>query len=341
MHKSRLKELLDGFPKARIAVIGDYFLDKWLLIERSLDEASIETGLTAYQVTGKRLCPGAAGTVTNNLAALNVGEIYAVGFTGDDGEGYELIQMLNATCVRTDYLYKYEGVFTPAYIKPLFNSKPHPEETHRLDIRNREIIPKHIEDKVIESLYEVSKKVDAIIALDQVVEQNTGVVTDRVREALADLARTKSGLIIYADSRAYTQRFKDIIIKCNHLEALNAVYPDWKGEINEAKVKECALGLTKRMKKPVFITWGSFGIVAAYGEKAIRIPAIKVEGPLDICGAGDSATAGIVSSLCCGASIEEAVLIGNITASITIQQIGTTGTATVEDILNRFNAYFF
>lgn len=339
MNEARLKELLDGFPKVRIAVLGDFFLDKWLLINRSLDETSLETGLTAYQVTGKRLCPGAAGTITNNLAALNVGEIYALGFVGDDGEGYELKQGLRATGVRTDFLYKYEEVFTPAYIKPLFNSKPHPEETHRLDIRNRRKIPEHIENKIIESLYEVSKKVDAVIVLDQVVEQNTGVVTERVREILADLGRTKPDLIIYADSRAHTRKFKDIIIKCNHLEVLNAVCPDWIGEADEAKIKECASGLAQKMKKPVFITWGSNGIVAAHVDKAVLIPAVKVEGPIDICGAGDSATAGIVSSLCRSASIEEAALIGNLTASITIQQIGTTGTASTEDILNRFHAY--
>jgi sugar/nucleoside kinase (ribokinase family) len=128
-------------------------------------------------------------------------------------------------------------------------------------------------------------------------------------------------------------------MKCNHLEALKAVYPDWNGEADEAKLKECALVQTQRMRKPVFITWGSSGIVAAHGDKAVRIPAIKVEGPIDICGAGDSATAGIVSSLTSGASIEEAALIGNIAASVTIRQIGTTGTASAEKILKSFRKY--
>lgn len=336
MNKSRLTEILTKFPETRIAVVGDYFLDKWLLINRDLDELSIETGLTAYQVTGKRLCPGAAGTVTNNLSALNIGEIYAVGFIGDDGEGYELLQGLRATGVNTDYLYQYESVFTPAYIKPLFNHGPCPEETHRLDIKNRTITPDHIERQVIASLQEIGQKVDAIIVLDQVTEQNTGVITEQVRETLAALSREQPNLIIYADSRKYTPKFKNIIVKCNHLEALSAVYPHFKGDADEVKLKACALVLARRMKKPVFITRGSLGIIAAQGETATSVPAINVEGPLDICGAGDSATAGIVSSLCCAASITEAALIGNLAASITIQQIGTTGTASREAIINRF-----
>jgi sugar/nucleoside kinase (ribokinase family) len=44
---------------------------------------------------------------------------------------------------------------------------------------------------------------------------------------------------------------------------------------------------------------------------------------------------GIVAALCCGASHVEAAQVGNLVASITIQQIGTTGTATRAQVLDR------
>ena len=53
-------------------------------------ETSIETGLTVYNVVEVRSQPGAAGTILNNLVALGIGEIHAIGFCGDDGEGFEL-----------------------------------------------------------------------------------------------------------------------------------------------------------------------------------------------------------------------------------------------------------
>lgn len=340
MNEARLKEILDGYSKAKIAVIGDFFLDKWLLIDRNLDEPSLETGLTAYQVVGKRLCPGAAGTVTNNLSALGIGEIHAVGFIGNDGEGYELTRGLNETRVKTEHLFKCDKLFTPTYTKPLFNYPEKPEETHRLDIRNRGTVPPDVENIIIDSLYKVSKKVDAIIALDQVVEENTGVITKRIRQALADLGGERKDLILYADSRAHTLKFQNIIIKCNHLEAVRAVYPDLKEEPNESTIKECALLMAKRTGRRVFITWGEQGMIVTQGDTATRIPAIQVQGPIDIVGAGDSATAGIVSALCCGATNEEAALIANLTASITVQQIGTTGTASREDIIQRYKEQF-
>ena len=50
--------------------------------------------------------PGAAGTIVNNLVALGIGEIHAVGFCGDDGEGYELRRALapQPACDLSDFL---------------------------------------------------------------------------------------------------------------------------------------------------------------------------------------------------------------------------------------------
>ncbi len=48
---------------------------------------------------------GAAGTVVCNLAALEAGEVIPVGFTGDDGEGYELRQDLARLGCPLDHLY--------------------------------------------------------------------------------------------------------------------------------------------------------------------------------------------------------------------------------------------
>ncbi|MEZ6044884.1 MAG: PfkB family carbohydrate kinase [Planctomycetaceae bacterium] len=56
------------------------------------------------------------------------------------------------------------------------------------------------------------------------------------------------------------------------------------------------------------------------------IPGIKLDGPVDTTGAGDSVSAGLVLTLASGASLPEAGLVGMLVASITVQQLGTTGT---------------
>ena len=70
------------------------------------------------------------------------------------------------------------------------------------------------------------------------------------------------------------------------------------------------------------------------------VQTIAQTGKIDIVGAGDACTSGIVASLSSGATAEEAAFVGNLTSSITIQIIGTTGTASRDEILARFDAYY-
>ena len=90
MNAERFAAITGRYPGLRIGVVGDFFLDRYLHIDPSKSEVSIETGLPVHNVVEVRSQPGAAGTIVNNLVALGVGAIYPVGFRGDDGEGYEL-----------------------------------------------------------------------------------------------------------------------------------------------------------------------------------------------------------------------------------------------------------
>src|SRR5438876_3322893 len=89
-----IEQVLTRAPGLTIGVLGDLFLDRYLDLDASLTEPSLETGLDAYQVIAVRSYPGAAGTVVNNLSALGVGRIVPIALIGDDGEGYELLQAL-------------------------------------------------------------------------------------------------------------------------------------------------------------------------------------------------------------------------------------------------------
>src|SRR5204863_3185553 len=90
----------------------------------------------------------------------------------------------------------------------------------------------------------------------------------------------------------------------------------------------------------VFGTDGPNGIylVRPSGEDldVESIPAYPVSGPIDIVGAGDSCSAGITSAMVSGLTHEQAAAFGNLVASITIQQIGVTGTASPDQVRARW-----
>ncbi len=340
MDESRLRHLLNCFAQTHVLVVGDFFLDRYLIIDRTLSEVSLETGLEAYQVVEVRCSPGAAGTVTSNLRALGVG-VTALGIIGDDGMGYELMRGLRERGVDTSHLLPVSGLFTPTYTKPMVREADgHEHEIERLDIKNRRPLPAHLERKVIARLRELFTHVDGVVVADQVPERNCGVITDRVRRTLSELGGAHPGKVIAVDSRARIGEFSNVVLKPNAREAVAAVLADRVETPARSLVEKCGHELYRRAGRPVFVTVGADGILVFAHTGMTHVPGIRVSGPIDIVGAGDSVMAGIVSSLCCGATPVEAALVGNLIASITIQQIGTTGTATPEQVLARHREIF-
>ncbi len=338
MKPDRLQSILDQFPRQTICVVGDFFLDKYLIIEHALGETSLETGLEAHQVVEVRCSPGAAGTVTSNLRAMEV-NVVALGVIGDDGEGYELKRALQATSVDITQVIERHDRFTPTYTKPMqreLDGSAH--ELNRLDIKNRAPLPAEAQDEIIARLRQITPRVQGVIVADQTPEHNCGVITDRVRDEIASLARAYPLTLFAADSRERIGLFRDVVIKPNAREATLALYPDRETELDRVGVEACGAELYRRSGKPVFLTVAADGIIVFHADGPTCIPACPVHGPTDIVGAGDSTMAGIVAALCAGGSPEEAARVGNLAASVTLHQIGATGTASRAQIAACFAA---
>lgn len=341
MTRNEIINLFSNFKNLKIAVIGDFFLDKYLVIDTKLNEPSIETKKTAYQVISSREFPGASGTVCNNLAALGVKNIYAVGFIGKDGNGYELKRELDRINIKRDYLFETDKMVTPTYTKPMMRENNIEVESNRLDIKNFKKTDNEVEEKILNSLDSIFKKCDGVIILDQMVESGYGVITTKIREKLIRLASINKEKIIFSDSRARIKLFEDTSIKCNNFEACKAFDKNLSEEPKYIDVINSGYKLYQQNKKPVFITLGKEGIVTFGKEGIFKIPSVDVPKPYDICGAGDSVTASVVSSLAAGANEVDAAYIGNIVAAITIRKIGITGTANLEEVLETYDEFFY
>lgn len=318
-----LEHVLATLPGRRVGLFGDLFLDRYLDIDAGRDEPSVETGLTAYQVVGVRNYPGALGTVLNNLVALGVGAVHPITFVGDDGEGYDLLRELRARPgVVTDDIVVTRDRRTPTYTKPMYGTGVGPDsrarELHRLDIKNRTLTSRTLADELLARLSGNWAKFDAVIVLDQVSEADCGVVTARGRDRLAELAAGDPAKFVLADSRERIGLFRGVCVKPNEREA---------GGID----------LTATGGRPAFATLGERGLrLLRAGEPAVHVPAYPVAGPVDICGAGDSCSAGIAAGKACGLSDVQAAMLGNLVASVTVQQIGVTGTCTPAQLRARW-----
>ena len=332
MNHSRFQNILASLPLSRIAVVGDFCLDRYLEIDPARAEISIETGLEVHNVTNVRSQPGAAGTILNNLVEIGVSEIYPVGFCGEDGEGYELLDALRALPgVQSDHFLQTEERRTFTYCKPLVlvPGQP-PRELNRLDSKNWSPTPESVSQQIVASLETVAAFADAVIIMDQVGVPETGVVTASVRTALGKIVLTQPQLLMLADSRRGLKNYPPVCLKMNERELVSLT---GAGADRIDQIKAATSSLAVRQKRFVFVTLAERGIVGAAPEGEVEhVPAFATRGEIDIVGAGDAVTANLTATLAAGATLREALEIAMAASSIVIHQLGTTGTATMKQI---------
>lgn len=331
--QERLEGLLEQFPRQRIGLLGDLFLDRYLELAADIREHSIETGLEAYQVECVRNAPGALGTVLNNLAALGVGELVPVTVIGDDGHGFDLLRQLSVLPVNCQHVYQSQQRLTPTYTKPLRPVAAGWEELHRLDVRTRAPLTQQELDWVIENLKTVFAETDGLVVLDQIDEDDWGVVGEAVRDALLELVRGDPDKLVFIDSRSQISQFQ-----CGHLKGNQDEFTRGLQQLEvegQTVSKDVVRALAARTGRAAFCTMGEQGVLVAFPDGDIEaVPGIVVDEPVDIVGAGDAVTSATVAALLGGATPVEAATLGNLAASITIRQLGTTGTASPDQLRN-------
>jgi len=326
MNKERFKEITARYPALRIAIVGDYSCDRYLEIDPARAETSIETGLLVHNVTRVRAQPGAAGTILNNLVALNIGELWPVGFCGCDGEGYELRRALEQLPgVQMKHFLQSEEQRTFTYCKPLMiePGRP-PRELNRLDSKNWHPSPGAIQNQLADSIRTLADNVDAFILLDQVDVSETGVITQSLLAAVEEIATPKATII--GDSRRSLKDWPAIDYKMNLTE-----FQKLTG--NSSDPQPAIADLARQKKRRIFVTMAEKGIICGNpGGTTNYEPARSVQGEIDIVGAGDAVMANLATALAAKADSQEALQLANAAASIVIHKLGTTGTATVDEI---------
>ena len=338
MDEARLRTILEGFRERKILVIGDFYLDAYWIVDKTKSALSLETPWHTNPVVDQRYSPGAAGTVTNNLAALEVGEVYTLSVVGEDGFGSTLLERLEANGCITDFMITTQGRVTPTYLKPIHRGYEGVEtEGPRFDIENQSMMGFEAEDRVLSALRQCVPQVEGIIVGDQMPHDNWGVITDRVRAEICQLAAKFPNKLFFVDSRTRIGKYHQVTIKPNRFEAKRAVNPDWSGtDVDIEEAERCGRILAEWTGKSLFVTVGTEGILVFHNGQVEHVPGIPLEMELDPVGAGDSVSAAIVATLCGGFSHLEAAQVGNLVASVTVTKIGTTGTASHTEVIKRF-----
>jgi bifunctional ADP-heptose synthase (sugar kinase/adenylyltransferase) len=99
------------------------------------------------------------------------------------------------------------------------------------------------------------------------------------------------------------------------------------------RIKQLAVELARERGRIAVVTLAERGMLAAAPTGEIEhVPSLPLRGPIDVVGAGDAVTANFTSALTAGATLREALEMANAAGSVVIHKLGTTGTASVEEL---------
>ena len=329
MKVDRVKDILSRIRKVKVAVVGDFCLDAYWMLDARGSEVSVETGQMGQAVARHYYSLGAASNIAANMAALEPAGIRAIGARGDDIFGREMVRQLDHLGVDTGGLIvQAEDFSTVVFGKRCLEG----QELPRIDFGFFNRKSEETEQSIIAALRESLHTADAVIINQQVPGSMGG---DSFIENLNALLEEFTEKIVLLDTRHYGQRFNNIYRKANVVEAaaLNGVEVELDAVLPAEDVKGYAQNLFGQSGKPIFVTRGARGLVVADVNGMHEIPGIQLLKKLDTVGAGDTICS--VLALCLGAGISpaESAQFANIAAAVTVQKLFRTGKASGPEIL--------
>ncbi len=310
----RLYEIIQKFSQGKILVLGDLLIDE--LLEGRAERVSREAPVIILEHVDTILILGGAANTAHNVTALG-GHCHALGVCGNDEYAKKLANLFNQYGITHDLVVDSDR---PTTVKTRIYSKTHAsmQQLLRLDRISHEIIDSNIEKQLIDKLEAIAGQYPVLVLSDY----RAGVFTDQVIHACRKITAAHE-LTLIVDAQDNFERFQNVsLLTPNQPDTEKAVGYQINTHSDLLRAGEDMLLLTGAQS--VLITQGKKGMTLfKRGADPFSLPAFNRSEVFDVSGAGDTVVATIGLALSIGASLPEAVALGNIAAGIVVKKPGT------------------
>ena len=308
---TELADVVRHFPSARILVVGDIILDRY--VAGSVARLSPEAPIPVLRPTVRRGTLGGAANVAFNIATLG-GQAVLAGVIGDDAAGDETRRKLSETPNIRSILIEARG--RPTTAKTRFMSGSH--QLLRLDEETTDPIGDDIAAKLLGGIAEVLPTVDIVILSDYA----KGVLSDAVLRDVLDLCQEAGKTTIADPKRMDFTAYRGVtILTPNEHEVRAGTRIDAEHDADADSAGRAALAATKG--EAVLVTRSAKGLTLVRRDQpAVHLPTTARE-VADVSGAGDTLVAALSVALGAGASLPNAARLANVTAGISVGKQGT------------------
>jgi D-beta-D-heptose 7-phosphate kinase/D-beta-D-heptose 1-phosphate adenosyltransferase len=306
--------LLNGFPAARVLVLGDVMLDRF--IYGSVDRISPEAPIPVVNVERSLDMPGGAANVARNVAAMGAHAIL-LGVVGDDAWAADLrLQLASSAAIDAHLIV---DPSRPTSVKTRYVADG--QQVMRADRESRDPLTADVAERLLDEFSAALAGAEVVVLSDYA----KGVLSDQVTRAAIDLAR-RAGKIVIVDpkSKNFARYRGATVLTPNQLELAQACGQECPTD--EQVVNGAQRILDQGVCDAMVVTRGKDGMsIVQAGGDAVHLPTAKRQ-VFDVSGAGDTAVAVMSLGLAAGAGVVDAAALANIAAGIVV---GKRGTATV------------
>jgi rfaE bifunctional protein kinase chain/domain len=321
--------LLGAMAQQRVLVVGDVFLDEYLVgrSERLSREAPVP--VLAFS---RRFClPGGAANPAHNVSQLGA-EARQVALVGDDAAGVELREALSARAIDASALVVDAGRPTTRKTRVIAEGLAAPQQVARLDHLSRERASGATEAALVAAIGQAGTRCDAVL----VSHYGCGVVTPAVVEA-SRIAARRAGAILAVDAQGDLELFHGFdVVRVGRADAASHL---GRPLDDESDYQSAANDLRTRLAAgAVLLGRGAAGASVADEAGYTVVPAAQVSEVFDVAGAGDTVIAVVTLALAAGATVRDAVRLANRAAGIVVRRLGVAA-PTPAEILESFDEW--
>lgn len=337
MKSDSLKQIIAGFPKANILVLGDLILDEY--IWGSVDRISPEAPVPVVWANRRSFIPGGAANVANNIRSLD-GGVCLIGVVGKDKNADILLSEMKKRKISTAGIFIEPQRHTTVKTRIIAGH----QQVIRVDWEHTDALPLELNRKIIKFIKRTINNYDAVIIEDY----GKGVINEHLLEEVIAIARRRKKIITvdpkeenflyYRQATSITPNRKELENAVRNLrikDTTNKFKVHNDRLFNDREINLAAQQILKYLKlESILVTLGEYGM--RLFEKDARpsdIPTVAQE-VFDVSGAGDTVIAAFTLSLSSGATKSEAAYIANFAAGIVVGKLGT-ATTNRKELLER------
>ena len=324
--KERLQALVAGFAGRRIAVAGDYVLDRFVYGHPK--RVSREAPVLILRFWKEESLPGGAGNTAANIKSLG-GVPLPVGALGDDAEGRAIADILAARGIETAGLATVPSYRTPTKTR-ILGGGPHSIKQQIVRYDREEPLPDSGSWRATQEkrLAAAAAGAGGAVLSDYGYGAISPSAVPVLRRALPQGAR------ILVDSRHRTTLYAGVDAATPNEEELEeaAATGEPLGDSTEALATAGAAVQRAIGCATLLVTRGSRGM-ALFSDDGppTLLPVHGTDQVADVTGAGDTVLAAFALALSAGASALEAALLANIAGGVVVMKMGT-AVATAEEL---------